>query len=158
MAAVVFAAVSSCSEEPSSLGEAVLPEGVDVPVTRVVDGDTIRVDWNEQNERVRYIGVDTPETVHPRKAVEHFGPEASEANRRLVEGKTVRLVFDVQQRDRYGRLLAYVYLPDGTFVNAALIEQGYAQVMTIPPNVRHQDLFVRLSREAREASRGLWAQ
>jgi micrococcal nuclease len=134
------------------------PPGVDVPVERVVDGDTIRVTYEGRSERVRYIGVDTPETVHPRKGVERFGPEASEANRRLVQGETVRLVFDVEERDRYGRLLAYVYLRDGTFVNARLVEQGYAQVMTVPPNVRHQERFLALQRNARESGRGLWGE
>ncbi len=106
--------------------------------------------------KVRYIGVDTPETHHPMRGVEPYGMEAAEANRKLVDGKTVRLEFDVEQRDRYGRLLAYVYLEDGTFVNAWLVENGYAMVMTIPPNVKHQALFLKLQREAREAGRGLW--
>jgi len=105
---------------------------------------------------VRYIGIDTPETKHPTKEVEPYGKEASEANRKLVDGKTVRLEFDVQEQDRYGRLLAYVYLEDGNFVNAWLVENGYAVVMTIPPNVKHQELFLKLQREAREAKRGLW--
>ncbi len=104
---------------------------------------------------VRYVGVDTPEIHHPMKGVERAGKEASEANRKLVDGKTVRLEFDVQEQDRYGRLLAYVYLEDGTFVNAWLVEYGYAQVMTVPPNVKHQELFLKLQREAREAGRGL---
>jgi len=125
-------------------------------VLRVIDGDTIEVAYQGQRERVRYIGINAPEIHHPRKGVEYYGQEAQAANRRLVEGKTVRLEFDVQRRDRYGRLLAYVFLPDGTFVNAWLVEHGYAQVMTIPPNVRYQDLFLRLQREAREARRGLW--
>ncbi len=82
--------------------------------------------------------------------------EASEANSKLVDGKTVHLEFDVQQLDKYGRTLAYVYLEDGTFVNAWLVENGYAAVMTIPPNVKHQEMFLKLQREAREAGRGLW--
>ncbi len=90
------------------------------------------------------------------KGVEPCGKETSEANRMLVDGKTVRLEFDVQQLDRYKRLLAYVYLKDGTFVNAWLVEHGFAQVMTVPPNVKHQELFLRLQREARGAGRGLW--
>ena len=128
-----------------------------VKVVSVVDGDTIQVcciGW--KREKVRYIGVNTPETKHPTKGVEYFGKEASEANRKLVDGKTVRLEFDVEQRDRYGRLLAYVFLKDGTFVNAWLVKWGYAQVMTVLPNVKHQDLFLKLQREAREARRGLW--
>ena len=84
------------------------------------------------------------------------GKEASEANRKLVDGKAVRLEFDVQQRDRYRRLLAYVYLEDGTFVNAWLVEHGYAMVMTVPPNVKYQELFLRLQQEGGEARQGLW--
>ncbi len=84
------------------------------------------------------------------KGVERAGKEASEANRKLVDGKTVRLEFDVQEQDRYGRLLAYVYLKEGTFVNAWLVENGYAMVMTIPPNVKHQELFLKLQQEATE--------
>ncbi len=130
-----------------------------VKVVRVVDGDTIQVcciGW--KREKVRYIGVDTPETHHPMRGVEPYGMEAAEANRKLVDGKTVRLEFDVQQFDKYGRTLAYVYLEDGTFVNAWLVENGYAMVMTVPPNVKHQELFLKLQREAREAGRGLWSK
>ncbi len=123
----------------------------------MVDGDTIQVcciGW--KREKVRYIGINTPETKHPTKEVEHFGEEASEANRKLVEDKTVVLEFDVERRDRYGRLLAYVFLKDGTFLNAWLVEHGFAQVMTVPPNVKHQELFLKLQREARDEGRGLW--
>ncbi len=128
-----------------------------VQVVQVIDGDTIQVCCVFGDRvKVRYIGVDTPETHHPLKGVEPYGMEAAEANRKLVDGKTVRLEFDVQQLDRYGRTLAYIYLEDGTFVNAWLVEHGYAMVMTFPPNVKHQDLFLKLQREAREAGRGLW--
>jgi len=128
-----------------------------VKVVSVVDGDTIQVcciGW--KREKVRYIGVDTRETHHPMRGVEPYGMEAAEANRKLVDGKTVRLEFDVQQFDKYGRTLAYVYLEDGTFVNAWLVENGYAMVMTIPPNVKYHELFLRLQWEAREARKGLW--
>jgi len=127
------------------------------PVERVVDGDTIRVRLGEGVEVVRYIGADTPETVHPIQEVEPYGRAASEANRALVEGKVVRLYFDVERRDRYGRLLAYVCAGE-VFVNAELLRQGFAQLLTVPPNVRFVDLFVRLQREAREAGRGLWRE
>ncbi len=128
-----------------------------VQVVRVVDGDTIQVCCVFGDRvKVRDICVDTPETHHPMRGVEPYGMEAAEANRKLVDGETVRLEFDVEQRDRYGRLLAYVYLEDGTFVNACLVENGYAMVMTVPPNVKHQGLFLKLQREAREARRGLW--
>lgn len=94
---------------------------------------------------------------HPTEGVETYGKEAKEANNRLVAGKTVRFEFDVQQRDRYGRILAYAYLDDGTFVNAWPVEHGYAQVMTIPPNVKHQKLSLKLQRQASEAGSELWS-
>lgn len=123
-------------------------------VERVVDGDTFVL---ASGDRVRLIGIDTPETVHPSRGVEPYGKQASDFSKSLLTGKRVRLVYDVQARDRYGRLLAYVYLSDGTFVNAELVKRGYAQVSTYPPNVKHQDTFVALQREARSANRGLWA-
>lgn len=130
---------------------------ISVRVVRVIDGDTIEVcciGW--KRESVRYIGINTPETQHPAKGVEAYGKEAAGANLKLVAGKTVHLEFDVQRRDQYGRLLAYVYLEDGTFVNAWLVEHGYAQVMTVPPNVKYEELFLKLQQKARAASRGLW--
>ncbi len=132
-------------------------EGILARVTRVTDGDTIRVEFAGRQERVRYIGIDTPETRHSPRGPQPFGAEASEANRRLVAGRQVRLIFDVDERDRYGRLLAYVYLPDGTFINAKLVNEGYARVLTVPPNVRHADEFRTLETRARQARRGLWA-
>ncbi|MBI3616217.1 MAG: thermonuclease family protein [Candidatus Omnitrophica bacterium] len=137
----------------SSAGPAAGPR--EVFVQRAVDGDTVLL---SMGERVRYIGVDTPELHHPRKPVQFYGREAMEFNRNLVEGKSVRLEFDVERYDKYNRLLAYVYLPDGTFVNAELVRQGYARLMTIPPNVKHAELFRKLQAEAREAGRGLWGR
>ncbi len=126
-------------------------------MVRVIDGDTIQICCVfGDREKVGYIGINRPEIHHPMKGVEPYGKEAAEANRKLVDGKTVRLEFDVQQLDRYKRLLAYVYLEDGIFVNAWLVEHGFAQVMTVPPNVKYQDLFLKLQREAREKGRGLW--
>jgi micrococcal nuclease len=124
-------------------------------VVRVVDGDTIHVRLADRVEKVRYIGVNTPEVHHPRRGEESGGRAALALNRALVDGRKVRLETDVQSRDRYGRLLAYVWVAD-VMVNAELLRRGYAQVMTVPPNVRHQALFVKLQREAREAARGLW--
>jgi micrococcal nuclease len=122
-------------------------------VTKIVDGDTIHVDGDI---KVRYIGIDTPETKHPTKGLEPFGREATEANRRLVMGKRVLLVKDVSETDRYGRLLRYVFLEDGTFVNLKLVEDGFARVSTYPPDVRFADLFLEAERKAREGGRGLW--
>jgi micrococcal nuclease len=124
-------------------------------VVRVVDGDTIHVRVGTRVEKVRYIGVNTPEVHHPRKGEEPGGRAAMAVNRTLVERRAVRLETDVQARDRYGRLLAYVWVGD-VMVNAELVRRGYAQVMTVPPNVRHQDLFLKLQRDAREHERGLW--
>jgi micrococcal nuclease len=128
-------------------------EGV---VLRVVDGDTIEVDLGGRTETVRYIGVDTPETKHPTAGVECFGPEAAERNRTLVEGRRVRLVRDVSDRDPYGRLLRYVYLEDGTFVNEALVEEGYAEAVAFPPDTRFAAKLDAAEDRARAAGRGLW--
>ena len=106
---------------------------------------------------MRLIGIDTPESVKPGTPVECFAREASAFLQRLVEGRRVQLVRDVEERDRYGRLLAYVYRGE-LFVNAELVRRGYASVATFPPNVRHADEFVRLQREARAADRGLWGR
>ena len=129
---------------------------VSASVVDVVDGDTIKVTIAGERYTIRYIGIDTPETVREGTPVEWMGPEATEANRRLVEGQTVYLEKDVSETDRYGRLLRYVYLADGTFVNGELVRQGYAQAITYAPDVKHQDILLRMQREAREAERGLW--
>jgi micrococcal nuclease len=127
-------------------------------VLRVVDGDTIRVRLDGRTERVRYIGIDTPESVKPGAAVQCFAKRASAANAALVAGRSVRLVADVEQRDRYGRLLAYVYRePDGAFVNARLVRDGYARTLTIAPNVAHARELADLARAARREHRGLWS-
>ena len=130
-------------------------------VVRAVDGDTIVVsrDGGRTEERVRYIGVDTPETVKPDTPVQCFGPQASAFNHHLVEGRRVRLVFGVERRDVYGRLLAYVYrASDGAFVNAALVRDGYARTLTIAPNDRYAPRFAALQAAARRAGRGLWGR
>lgn len=126
-----------------------------VPVTRVVDGDTIEVELDGEVEDVRLIGVDTPETVKPGTPVQCFGPRASGFSHRHLEGQTVRLVFGVERRDAYGRLLAYVYL-DHRFYNPTLVRRGLARVLTIPPNDRYAPLFIGLQRRAALAGRGLW--
>lgn len=124
-------------------------------VTRVVDGDTVEVQLDGAREDVRYIGVDTPETVKPDTPVQCFGPQASSFNHRLVEHRRVRLVFGVERRDVYGRLLAYVYL-DGRFVNAELVRSGLARTLTIAPNDRFAGRLKRLEIAAARAGRGLW--
>ena len=128
---------------------------VDAQVTRVIDGDTIEVNLAGKTYTVRYIGIDTPETVHPDKPVQDFGPEASAKNKELVDGKTVRLEKDVSETDRYGRLLRYVYVGD-LLVNAELVRLGYARAPSYPPDVGRQDLLRQMETEAREAGRGLW--
>jgi micrococcal nuclease len=128
-------------------------------VTRVVDGDTIRVRVAGRDERVRLVGIDTPESVKPGTPVQCFALAASARTKALLpEGSKVRLVRDVEQRDQYGRLLAYVYREsDDLFVNLALAREGFAVALTVPPNVAHADEFVAAAREARENGRGLWA-
>jgi len=157
LAIALCTAVCGCSAEVSG-GEPPGPTDTG-RVVRVVDGDTIRVDLPSGEEAVRYIGIDTPESVKPGSPVECFAKRASAFNERLVGGERVRLVRDVEQRDRFGRLLAYVYRErDGLFVNAELVRGGYATVATFPPNVAHEDEFRRLARRARLSGRGLWGK
>lgn len=146
-----------------------------VVVTRVIDGDTIEVRWQpggRRTERVRLIGVNAPEIAHPDLGIEEqpFGREAAEYTKRVLEenSREAFLTTDVQTRDRYGRLLAYVWLapPKGGgeaevragMLNARLLLDGYAQVMTVPPNVAYADMFRRFQAEARAAGRGLWGE
>jgi micrococcal nuclease len=131
------------------------PASARVVVERVVDGDTIEVELDGVAEDVRYIGVDTPETVKPESPVECFGPQASAFNHRLVEGRQVRLVFGVERRDVYDRLLAYVYF-DHRFVNAELLRKGFARTLTFPPNDRFAERFKRLEIAAARQGKGLW--
>lgn len=123
-------------------------------VVRVIDGDTVEL---EGGQRVRYIGINTPEITDSRPAVKAWAEKAKEKNRELVEGKKVVLERDVSETDRYGRLLRYVYL-DATMVNAELVRLGYAYATSYPPDVKHQDLFARLEKDARGAGRGLWGE
>lgn len=142
------------TRDPGAVPSSV-PSGDDVTVARVVDGDTIVVTGDVT---VRLIGVDTPETRHPQLGVQCYGHEATAFTAELLPpGTPVRLVYDVERTDRYGRTLAYVYrLADGTFVNGELVRQGVAQVATVPPNVRHAEDFLRWQRAARERQAGLW--
>jgi len=159
IALVALAAVTGCGSDGADEG---LGHVVSARVVRVIDGDTIEVTIDGAEEDVRYIGVDTPETVKPGSPVECYGPQASAANHRLVEGRTVRLVFDAERRDVYDRLLAYVYTETrgqpgkGRFVNAALVRQGYARTLEIAPNTEHAPQLSRLQAQAGRAGRGLW--
>ncbi len=154
--AVVVAACGS--NEPATADG--LPGEPNATVVRVVDGDTIVVDTAGVEERVRLIGIDTPETVKPDSPVECFGKAASaHAEQLLPQGTPVVLERDVEARDRYDRLLAYVYrASDGVFVNLAMVQGGFAQPATYPPNVAHTEAFVAAGREAREQDRGLWGE
>ncbi len=133
-------------------------------VVRVVDGDTLVVKIDGEEEKVRLIGVNTPESTTKK---EPFGKEASDFTKRALEGRRVYLEFDTQEKDRYGRLLAYVWLKQHSdeptennirqyMFNAILVLEGYAQVMTVPPNVKYSDYFVKFQREAKEQNKGLW--
>jgi len=136
-----------------------LPGGRDetgVTAVSVTDGDTVRISPEVESEsRVRLIGVDTPETSTDR-GPEPYGEEARDFTRRSLEGQDVTLELDVERKDDYGRLLAYVYLTDGTMFNETLLREGYAQVATFPLNTRYVDRFEEAQEEAREARRGLW--
>lgn len=122
-------------------------------VTRVIDGDTIEI---EGGQKVRYIGIDTPETVDPRKPVQCFGKEASAKNKELVEGKKVRLEKDITDMDKYGRLLRYVYVGD-TFINLELVKQGYASSYSYPPDIKFQNVFLQAQQEAQAKDLGFWS-
>lgn len=127
-------------------------------VVRIVDGDTIEL---ESGEIVRYIGIDTPETVHPQKDVQCYGQEAKMRNTELVMGRHIYMSKDVSETDRYGRLLRYVYVEDEkgneVFVNDTLVREGYAVARTFPPDVAYQQQFARDEQAARESKLGLWS-
>lgn len=131
-----------------------------VKVKRVVDGDTIELDTGEH---LRYIGIDTPETKHPKKPVQCYGEEAYQANKKLVEGKSIQIEKDVSDVDRYKRLLRYVYVstqasPSGILVNDYLVRNGFAFATTFPPDVAKSEQFVEAQREAREKNLGMWSK
>ncbi len=140
----------------------------DILVKRVIDGDTLLL---ENGQRLRLIGIDTPEmhdseklerdarrSKQDVKSIKRMGNESYKFTRGLAEGKRVRLEFDVERYDKYKRILAYVYLPDGTFLNARIVEEGYASLLTYAPNVRYADLFLKLYTQARDNRRGLWGK
>ena len=152
-----FFAITSAAGGGNGSGKA--PDDLlTVKVVRVVDGDTIIVDMGGDNERVRFIGVDTPESVHPDKSKNvPYGQVASDYTKGMLDGKKVGLEFDVEERDRYGRILAYVYL-DGVMFNKTLLDEGHAVVATYPPNVKYVDIFTEAQKQARAAGKGLWAE
>jgi micrococcal nuclease len=145
--AIITAVVMAQRGEPAQLDES----GTFL-VTRVIDGDTVDL---EDGRRVRYLGVDAPETVHPEKPVQCYGPESAAENKRLVEGTRVRLERDKEEHDVYDRILRYVYI-DGTDVSALLIAEGYGRVLNVPPNTRHRDQYADLQKAAKAAKLGLW--
>jgi micrococcal nuclease len=172
---IVVCLMTSCSTHQVDLTVQAPPTFAEEPggfeeahVTRVVDGDTIEAEITAVSPGpgagdtetgttydIRLIGIDTPETVDPNSPVECFGKEASSATKALLEGQDVRLVKDVEESDRYDRLLRYVYIGD-EMANARLVANGYAFAYTYPPSVRHSELFVTLERDARDNNRGLW--
>ena len=127
-------------------------------VTKVIDGDTF---WAKDNSgdkvKIRLIGIDAPESrKSQRKDVQYYGKEAKEYLKQLIDNKKVKLEFDVDKLDQYKRTLAYVYLENGTFINAHLIENGYAKVYTFPPNVKYVDSFIQLQKQAQQKQLGIW--
>jgi len=125
----------------------------EVKVVRVIDGDTLEI---EGGERVRYIGIDAPETVEPQKPVECFGPEASAKNKELVEGQTVRLEKDMTDRDKYNRLLRYVYVGEN-LINTELVQLGFARAWAYPPDVKYQNEINAAEQTAKKSQSGLWS-
>jgi micrococcal nuclease len=159
----LFVLLWACAPTESTFEEGASRNGTDglgdrgpvVTVSRVVDGDTIEVAPTVDGlTEVRLIGVDTPETSHPTYGEQPYGQQAKEFTTSRLEGERVALEFDVERVDPYGRLLAYVWLSDGSMFNETLVGEGYAQVATFPPNVEHTDRFLQAQREAREADRG----
>lgn len=141
-----------------------------IVIVKIIDGDTFQVLFNGKKESVRLIGIDTPETRRNRKAkkdaertnedleaIIEMGKSSKKFLQSLIkEGDTITLEFDVQERDRYGRLLAYAYLDDGRMINEIVIRNGFASPMTIPPNIKYEDIFLESYRYARENNLGLW--
>ncbi len=157
---VVLLLITACrgAERPGVPASTTAPLVPNATIRRVVDGDTVVADIDGTEERVRLIGIDTPETKKPDTPVQCFGPEASDFTKSLLpKGTPVLLVRDIEARDKYDRLLAYVYrTSDGLFVNLDIMRQGFARLLTIPPNVAHVDEFVAAAKAARKENLGLW--
>ena len=156
--ALLIGLVSCSSSSPQPNGQSDLGEIADGKIAHVIDGDTVDIDINGRTERVRLIGVNTPETKHPTKPIECFGPEASSYLTQLLpKGTAVRIERDVEARDRYGRMLLYLYLgSDNLFINLDLVARGYGTPMSIEPNTFHRNDFVRAAAQAEAANVGLW--
>jgi micrococcal nuclease len=140
------------SRSPSGTGN----RGHRATVTRVVDGDTVHVQSRGKDVTVRFIGVDTPETVAPGQPIGCYGPEASQFTTRQLTGQQVRLEFDIDRIDPFGRTLAYLWMRDGSLFNTTLVRRGFATVATYPPDTRYVQRFEAVQRAAKAAQRGLW--
>ena len=164
LAPLLLVVLAACGVGQAAAPKAVVApaagNGVPAVVSKEVDGDTLHVRIGRSDEKVRFIGINTPETHGPGGLRECFGQEAAARMTQLLPvGTAVSLIGDVDQRDRYGRLLAYVYRSrDNLFVNLAMVQQGYAEAYTFPPNVAHVDEFVSAAAKARDAGRGLWSK
>lgn len=155
---------------PSVLKGSSVPAAGKMTIVKVIDGDTLTVDYNGRRENIRLIGIDTPESFAGKKArrdskrshtdmtqILHSGKKASEYTKTLVKaGDIVSVEFDVEKRDRYGRLLGYIFLSNGRMLNEEIIKNGYASVLSIPPNVNYQKRFIDAYRHARRNNLGLW--
>ena len=148
--------IKSLSSNPTQVRTSTADNRESALVTRVIDGDTVEVSLSGGSQTVRYIGIDTPETKHPNKPIECFGPEASKFNEALVVGKQVLLEEDVTDKDRYGRLLRYVWIEGVGLVNQVLVENGYARVSTYPPDVKYESLLIEAESLAQADGFGRW--
>lgn len=154
LAAALVSSTTGCGHSDANPDARVTTNAVS---ERVIDGDTIEARVNGRSERVRLLGINTPESVDPRRPVECFGKEASARLAELLPPRTpIRLERDVEERDSYGRLLAYVLTEDGTLINVQLVAEGFAAQFTFPPNVAHTDEIRAAERTAREQRIGLW--
>jgi micrococcal nuclease len=169
LAVLLVCALSACSAPSTTITRTKTvtaqptPRSPDVPasrrtalVTRVVDGDTAHVRYHGRDVTIRFLGVDTPETVAPGQPIECYGPEASAFTTKKLSGASVRLEFDVDRIDPYGRTLAYLWSRDGSMFNETLVRDGYATVATYPPDTKYMQRFETAQRDARAADRGLW--
>lgn len=151
---------SQTAPEPGNVPPAAdlseLGPGESVTVMHITDGDTVVIMRGGRPDRLRLIGIDTPETAQSPRGEQPFSSEATEALRGLVQDTEVTLRLDVGERDRYGRLLGYIENSDGTFINAEMVRLGWARPVTVPPNVHFADEFARLADEARDAGLGIW--